>query len=480
MAATASLPEFVGRPIQPLPMPDALQLDRWHDLIRDARAMIVTSMQEVLRRFERDPQYGLIDTKFSLLTGHDFAADDPIRGRNTIFGWIQGRGLESLATHAPWLERADWLEPSVRDDLAARLRAATRKLAVNLQAMRTRNADRLQFMTDRAGRPLELADDGRVIPMVGERSNHHTLTDLFHAKGLARAGQVLGDSDYVAQAVAQMDEIARDIDRNTLLNDQQPLSPNNPVRPVPGRNTMAGPMIGLYAMTTFYEVTGEQRFLEQGEAWLEYILAHHVAHDDRHAPAQVHDVWEFVNDRLEPYRMVGPWISDPGHALEMTGLAFRMMLAGRLASSSPVPVLGAVESLRVHRLSQVLQRCFANGFSSQGVGIVKLFDLNTRTPVNDTMPWWSLPETMRAAALGAGLCHGSPAQQSALLEILRRSFNAFVTHYVRRDLHLMAYQTLGPQGQPIEVIPATPDADPGYHTSMSLMDMLDGLAMLQK
>ena len=219
----------------------------------------------------------------------------------------------------------------------------------------------------------------------------------------------------------------------------------------------------LYAMCTFYEVTGEQRYLDQGYAWLDYLLTHHVASDEpRPAPALPYDVWEFVDDAGQPYRMNSLLLSDPGHALEMVGLAFRLMLAGRMDGAGSHAALSTAESLRVHRLSRVLQRCFANGFvSPQGCGIVKLFDLATRTPVNDTMPWWSLPETMRAAALGARLCDGSPSQQSALLEILRQSFNAFVTHYVRRDLHLMAYQTLSALGQPVEVIPATPDADPG-------------------
>mgnify|MGYP003336915080 CR=1 FL=1 len=335
---------------------------------------------------------------------------------------------------------------------------------------------RMKGMRGRWCDPFRLTADRRLDRALLE-DYERTITDLFYAKGLVRAGQLLGDSEYVARAEALMDEVTRDIDRNALLNDQQPLAPNNPVRPVPGRHSLAGRMIGLYAMSTFYEVTGEQRYLDQGLDWLDFLMAHHVASDDhRHAPAWSHDVWEFVDDAGQPYRMNSLLLSDPGHALEMVGLAFRLMLAGRMDGAGSHAALSTAESLRVHRLSRVLQRCFANGFvSPQGCGIVKLFDLATRTPVNDTMPWWSLPETMRAAALGARLCDGSPSQQSALLEILRQSFNAFVTHYVRRDLHLMAYQTLSALGQPVEVIPATPDADPGYHTSMSLMDMLDGI-----
>jgi hypothetical protein len=37
----------------------------------------------------------------------------------------------------------------------------------------------------------------------------------------------------------------------------------------------------------------------------------------------------------------------------------------------------------------------------------------------------------------------------------------------------MAYQTRNRDGQPVDVIPATADADPGYHTGLSLLDAID-------
>ena len=42
----------------------------------------------------------------------------------------------------------------------------------------------------------------------------------------------------------------------------------------------------------------------------------------------------------------------------------------------------------------------------------------------------------------------------------------------------MAYQTVALDGNPVDIIPATPDADPGYHTGLSLIDMLDCVAKL--
>ena len=36
----------------------------------------------------------------------------------------------------------------------------------------------------------------------------------------------------------------------------------------------------------------------------------------------------------------------------------------------------------------------------------------------------------------------------------------------------MAYQTRAADGNPVDAIPATSDADPGYHTGLSLIDVI--------
>ena len=51
-----------------------------------------------------------------------------------------------------------------------------------------------------------------------------------------------------------------------------------------------------------------------------------------------------------------------------------------------------------------------------------------------------------------------------------------MANYVRPELGLMAVQTLSAAGKVVPVVPATPDADPGYHTGLSMIDCLDLLA----
>ena len=61
----------------------------------------------------------------------------------------------------------------------------------------------------------------------------------------------------------------------------------------------------------------------------------------------------------------------------------------------------AAQQETIHGIERImpalLARAFANGFRPTVGGICKTVDLLTRRPVDDTMPWWSLPETIRAA-----------------------------------------------------------------------------------
>ena len=118
----------------------------------------------------------------------------------------------------------------------------------------------------------------------------------------------------------------------------------------------------------------------------------------------------------------------------------------------------------------ILERNFKNGYIPAAGGISKAFDLSSRTHLNSDMPWWNLPETIRAAALC--LMRATSDKETALcLRILRDCHNAF-REFTRPDLYLMAYQTRAINGHPVEAIPATADADPGYHTGLSLIDAI--------
>ena len=85
------------------------------------------------------------------------------------------------------------------------------------------------------------------------------------------------------------------------------------------------------------------------------------------------------------------------------------------------------------------------------------------------MPWWSLPESIRA---GVELLELYPENPAGISERTALAEQAFFTGFAASGTHGFACQTRDISGMPVNVIPAVPDADPGYHTNCSFIDVL--------
>lgn len=441
------------------------------DLLADYRLMLGAVLETILQRYERDADYPFIDTKLSLLDGHDFDPADPLRGKNTLYGWIQGRGLEALAGHHDWLTRSGFLDASVRDGLCQRVRRMLREVLERMETLRSAMGGRLFFAMTPQGQALRI-EHRKLLPHTVAQDAPTTMSELFYVKGLLAAGSTLGDASRVQLACQWFDRIGQDILADRCQSDQQSLDPGNAaIGIVPGRKSHGFRMIGIGACATFLERTGDERYLQLGLQFIDYILLHHVNLSGDTALSQRYDMWEFINATGQPYVEEGNLLrSDPGHATEFVGLATKLLHAAKQHD-----LLERVEPARLKRyydeLPRILHRNFSNGFSPRGLGIVKGFDLASRKVLYADMPWWPLPETLRAAL---GVCLVVPSDQRlAYVDIARRCSNAFFTYFVRPELGLMATQTLSAEGKPVNVVPATPDADPGYHTGLSIIDCLD-------
>lgn len=348
-----------------------------------------------------------------------------------------------------------------------------REILGRLRAMYARNAGHLFFFMTPDGVPFSLADDGKPRPLALTADSPYGFSDLFCAKGMFAAAHVLGDTEAVAEALDYIKQVDEAIRNRTFVSDQQTLDPKNPVRPVPGRRPHGPYMIQLGAAALRANLDGDPESVEMGLRLIRHELERHVNTDGREPAFETYDFWEGIDDRGRPWRDGDRVLSDPGHALEFVGLALRFTAAvirQDLASEDQREEIARVTPLMV----RILERNFRNGFQPGPGGICKAFDLVSRAPINTDMPWWSLPETIRAAVRAWRVADGDEDRRTCL-GILRDCHNAFTQFYVRPDLHLMAYQTRAEDGRPIPVIPATADADPGYHTGLSLIDALEAL-----
>jgi len=411
-------------------------------LRNELRHCLLANLRFVLARQPRGTAF--IDTKLDLATGRNFSVTDPMRGSGVIYNWIQGRGIEALAQHGQWLRSN--ANAADAPTLIAHIQDILPKVIAAMETIRLRHGGHL---------PFRMKPDGDLIDPAITPS--HSLSDLFYAKGLLAAGNFLNDTALIAQATCALRTIFQAIRAGTFQLNQVALDPKNPVGAVPGRHSHAGRLIALSATPLLYRTHQRAEDRKTSLEFIQHILAHHSDPDTG-------DFWEFHDAKGQPWHDTnGALWSDPGHANEFVGLA----LENLHAHSNPDPQLTA-------RLQQILVRNFANGFT--GIGLVKAYDIAARRPINDDMPWWSLPETMRAAALVLAMTPESVIQRDQLQAILQRCWHAYRTYYVRPEQGLMAVPCLDAQGHVSASIPATPDADPCYHTGLSLIGCLQVLS----
>lgn len=458
------MPEVVYRGILLPECPAAADVK---SVLPDYRAMLLAVMAAIADRYERTPGYPFIDTKLDLITGEDFDADDPLKGPDAVSGWIQGRGLESLAGHCRWMRR---------HNLNAELRRRLERIAADVLAalldIRARNAGHLSFFMSPRGNPFAPDGEGGIRTLKFSEASSYGFSDLFSAKGMVAAARYLGLRDAETEAMEYCRRVDDAIHEGRFSTDQISLDPKNPAGPRPGRHPHGAYMIQIGAAALLAE-HGVCDGVEMGLRLIRHELQTYVNLDGRVPRLREYDFWEAVDDDGRPFEENGRVLSDPGHVLEFIGLTLKFTSAVRkngLADADQSEEIDGVESI----MPDLLSHTFAGGFQPVPGGICKMFDLVSRTPANTDMPWWNLPETLRAAAYCFSIARTGAHRKNAL-GVFSACHNAFTRHYVRPDLHLMAYQTRDESGRVAPVIPATADADPGYHTGLSIIDVLDVL-----
>jgi len=202
---------------------------------------------------------------------------------------------------------------------------------------------------------------------------------------------------------------------------------------------------------------------------INHIVQNYININSRWPYLGAYDFVEFIDKKGKPYKINGCILSDPGHSIEFVGLCLkftRIAKKSNTLSKAQIQAISEIEKL----MPETLIANFDNGFRDVG-GLCKTFDLLTRCPVNTHMPWWSLPETIRAA-LESFMVSDDEHIKKQCLHIAAKSHNAFMKYYVRPELNMMAVQARDKDGNAVDVIPAVPDADPGYHTGICLIDSL--------
>ncbi|SMF46131.1 N-acylglucosamine 2-epimerase (GlcNAc 2-epimerase) [Xaviernesmea oryzae] len=360
---------------------------------------------------------GFLNTKQNSMTLTDYGAEDGVRGPGYTYGWIQGRGLESLVTHTEFFERE--LPP-----LAEKLDAAGRRL-YDLLAGLQKSDGHVYFCYDRDMLPV-YADAANVVHKQEKPALIYTYSDAFVAKGLVAAASRYGLPG-VTDHLAYLGEVVASIENGRFqMDERRPLSLESLAR----QPDDFGPRMILLGAAGPLKRLGHTAHL----AFADRFIAHVV---DRHFDAGTGLL------RNVP----GEDACNVGHGIEFVGFALDYL------DDNADPAL-------IETLERILVSSFKTGFV--GPGITLTVSIASGKPQSPYCPWWSLPETIRSAAL----CHERTGSAESL-KVWKAAHATFFERYWRGTPPI-AYQTMTKDG-PVDFVPATPDLDPGYHTGLSLL-----------
>jgi mannose/cellobiose epimerase-like protein (N-acyl-D-glucosamine 2-epimerase family) len=389
----------------------------WDSSLVDVRAGYVQSNAATLRWMLARPRLAgaFLNTKVNSLSLADYGDADGVRGPSYLYGWIQGRGLEAVATHAEFFETEN-------PNLAAELDAAGVTLYHALYDLKRRDGHGY-FCYDRDLKPVYVSSDG-MLHRQSAADGVFTYSDAFFAKGLIAGAARYAPAD-VPEHLTYLAEVVDAIERRRFQMDERcHLSPQTAL----DEPEDFGPrMILLGAAGLLHRV-----WQSTHSAFADRFIAHVL---ERHFDPQ--------SGLLR--NVPGADTCNIGHGIEFVGFALDHL------QGSGAPAL-------VQQLQSVLSSSFTRGFV--GPGLCLSISAATGDPLIPYCPWWSLPETIRSAAL----CFTATGD-GEILRIWEKADHAFFTHYWRGSL---AYQTLTRDG-PVDFVPATPDLDPGYHTGLSLL-----------
>ncbi len=417
--------------------------DDYRRFIQDAS--IVPALRLFLLRHRQRPEWAYLDTKFNPNTGADRGADFYRR----LWGWFLGRGCEGMAGHLAVLDGIAELADGERAELGDLFGRLLANSVAAIDAARKRNSGRVPFCMNLDFQAIDAA--GHPIELDGSRRGD---SDLFCAKGLIAAGRVEDGLTLLAECDAS-------IEANVFVDEPV----DEPKDRIAHGARMLIQAVPRLVVGVTDDPTARQAAFDLAARYLGFVIDHHV-------DPQTFTFSETIDAET---RERGTMI-DPGHANELVGLGLSAVAAME-AHGSPDPDRRALLD-RVRRvLPRVLVRSMELGFNRARGGIAKAVDNRTGDAINADMPWWNLPETMRAAAHAAAVSEGDLRGQC--LEIYRDCHNAYFSNYLNRANMLFPFQTrCGRTGQVKDVAPAVPEGDPLYHTNLSLLEALEVLGTL--
>lgn len=407
------------------------------------KSVLEPGIRLILMRDRRNSWWPYIDTKFNPNTG----ADLPVTSYENIYSWFLGRGTESLILH---LEILDSLELT-RAEVAEAEHLFPRLISNNVETIMelTRvHRGRCPFLVDRDLQPKS-----------SNGAPAWTDPDITGAGDLfcARALLLGGDSEQQAIGAGMLEQIASKVQQG-LFEVEGARVPSQGLSQCMHMLFQAVPRLLVHRPSCApYRATLFQKCCEL----MEHVL-------DRHYDPVTRRFSEFA----DPETGTRGDVLDPGHCTEFVGLGLAAIYAMEQDGTGLTPERKRLFQRAKLLMPSMLMSAMALGFNAEHEGMVKAVNNHTGEIIDFTMPWWNLPETMRAALFSAFIAEDANIRQNCLA-ILEKCHNAYFQRYLNHENMLFPYQTrCGRTGKILDIAPSVPEGDPLYHSNLCFLDIL--------
>jgi hypothetical protein len=414
------------------------------------RGFPLPTMRLVTDRYaERSATSGWIDMKFDPADGRERDASLEYYRNDRVYGWIQGRGLESLTAHIRWIEGASGYRLLKRDDLERTAEALYRKL---LARCLPASSPRAFFVTDTEGNPLS--------PSFDEAST--TLSHLFVFRGLAAYAGYRGYATDLERIVPALQKAVDASIAGKCLDDQIGFGARGGEERVADRIGFEGQMISIGACELLHAITKADEDACRGLAAIESILSRYLCHSADGGPVLI----DALGPDGLPYREGGRIPTNPGHALEVVGLSLQFVRHASASSGSSLFEDSCADTIET--LRSLASHYGRIGRAPHG-GIVRSLDAESLQVINGNCPWWSSFEAVRTFAELLAIARDD-AERDSSIDQIASYIDCIERVYLEPSSIGVPVQTVDLSGVVVPIIPATPDIDPGYHTGIPLID----------
>ncbi len=440
------------------------QSDIFSRTLKQIRRFVVPVMKTVIDRMSLDyTPDGWIDMKIDPENGADRYHLNHWYNKRNIYSWIQGRGLETIAGYIEWingLKGYNLLDVNTLHETGDRL---YRKLLPLLPDF-SKGGDNVSSI------PFVFIDETGFPPLLDQenRADSPGISDLFVARGIVAYGNRRGFTGDLKRSMKSLRYIVDTANSGNLINDQITYEPENRGKGSSNKIGLEGPMLSIGAAFNLYQASRKKDDLLRGFAAIERILTIHTINIEPYGKM----ILDYVEEDGSPHLENGILQNNPGHALEIVGLALEFLrkLPRELCTEEELSLCSSWKRT-LKELGFVHLRL---GRSETGTIILKVQSRDGK-PVKAVAPWWSSFEAVRTAS--EMLAAAESIEENELLRIYIVEFmNSIDKIYIKPSRSGIPVQNVDLAGNIVSLIPATPDIDPGYHTGIPLFDAYEILS----